>query len=345
MKSLTNVLISSLFILGCSVVLGQYNTKKYIKINSKPEVIVYGDSSIYSRGLLSVGSTLYIGNSDGTMYYMKPQNKKSELLFKMPNFKEIRDIEQSNDTIIGMFSGRDSKLLVMDNQGPVRIVKYHAWKNVFFNSIDIHNNAGFIMGDPVDGRFSLFHSRDGGTSWTRCEGRIKAMKGEVGFAASGTSVQILNDSTYTFISGGSVSRFFKSTNNGKTWSVVVLPYFPGQSSGAFSMCFSDEQNGVIVGGDYRSPELRMNTTFYTSNGGESWMNAMNTTRGYRSCVYHVDGVFYACGRNGIDFSLNGGKDWIPFADGSFYSMKSMNDQLIATSLHGTIYMFDLIKRE
>ena len=177
----------------------------------------------------------------------------------------------------------------------------------------------------------------------KCEGKIEAKDGEAGFAASGSNVQMLNSTTYAFVSGGTISRFFKSKDNGKTWTKIVLPYYPGESSGAYSMCFSDEKRGVIVGGDYASPNLKLNTSFFTEDGGESWFNAETQVRGYRSCAYFVHGIYYSCGTNGIDYSTNYGVDWKPFANGNFFSMTSSPTQLIATSTNGTIEFFDLIR--
>ena len=92
-------------------------------------------------------------------------------------------------------------------------------------------------------------------------------------------------------------------------------------------------------------EIRLNTTFYTSDGGESWINSSVNPRGYRSCVYYSEGVYYACGRNGIDYSINNGKDWRPFADGTYFSMSSWDSKLIATTRYGKIVLFDLVEEK
>ena len=104
------------------------------------------------------------------------------------------------------------------------------------------------------------------------------------------------------------SRFFKTTDGGKTWNNVTLPYYPGESMGAYSMNFSNDSTGVIVGGDYLEPDIRMNVSFYTTDGGHSWFNSIDPVRGYRSCVISKNDIFYSCGRNGIDISFDGGKN-------------------------------------
>jgi hypothetical protein len=102
---------------------------------------------------------------------------------------------------------------------------------------------------------------------------------------------------------------------------------------------------VIVGGEYDASTLYMNTCFYTNDGGDNWYNSEKPVRGYRSCVYATNGVFYACGTNGIDYSTNNGVDWKPFAEGSYFTMTANNTHLIATTKNGTIHFYDLIKKK
>lgn len=322
---------------------GQYNTKKYIRRNKKAPTMFCNDRSVYARGLLVEDHRIFTGNSDGTLYYFNTENESVQMLFGLENFTEMRDIERSGDYIMGIQSGETGKLVRISNGGVTKIIQPDIWKGVFLDGMDFQGKRGFIMGDPVDGKFSLFHTNDEGLTWTKCEGDVEAIKDEAGFAASGTNVQILNDSTYIFVTGGQQSRYIKSTDNGKTWKDVVLPYYPGEGSGAFSIHFANDSIGMIVGGDYKSPDLRLNTCFYTQDGGESWFNPKNAPRGYRSCVFEKNGIFYCCGRNGIDFSEDGGVNWTGFANGKFFSLGANDEFLIATTTEGKIQLFNLFE--
>ena len=340
-----NLISSIAFILISLSSIGQYKTKKHIKRNKKAPIYQYDNSDIYARGLAFKDGRLFIGNSNGALYYYKIATGKSQLLFKLPDFNEMRDIAIVGNEILGMHSGDDGKILKMNLNGSLKVLKQENWSGVFFDGMDFRGDIGFIMGDPIDSTFSLFKTSDAGKIWVPCEGKIEAEKGEAGFAASGTNVQILNDSTFVFVSGGLKSRFFKTTDSGKTWSNMELPYYPGESTGAYSMHFINDSIGVIVGGDYKDPSIRLNVSFYTNDGGKSWFNSENPVRGYRSCVTSKNGVYYSCGRNGIDFSLNHGVDWIPFADGVFFSLVSTDDKLVASMKNGTLKFFDLITIE
>lgn len=322
---------------------GQYRTKKYIRRNRKAPTMFCDDRTVYARGLLVEDHRTFTGNSDGTLYYFNTEKETVQMLFRLEDFTEMRDIERSGDFIMGIQSGDNGKIVRISNGGVTKIIQPDMWKGIFLDGMDFLGNRGFLMGDPVDGKFSLFHTADNGQNWSKCEGEVEAIKDEAGFAASGTNVQVLNDSTYIFVSGGQQSRYIKSTDNGKTWKDVVLPYYPGEGSGAFSIHFSNEKIGMIVGGDYTNPDLILNTCFYTQDGGESWFNPKTPPRGYRSCVFEKDGIFYCCGRNGIDFSQDGGVNWTGFADGTYYSLGANDKSLIATTTGGEIQLFDLFK--
>lgn len=342
MIAFKSVTVSCLFLLLSFHGHSQLFAKKYVRKNKDAPITQYADSGMYARGLYVDSTLLYIGNSNGAIYRYDTEKNTSFLLAKYPSFTEVRDIEVGNGFIYGMQSGDNGKLIKIGPKGPTGFVELPEWKGVFFDAFDFEGEVGFLMGDPVDGIFTLFHTKNGGKSWERCAGDVKAITGEAGFAASGSNVRVMNDSTYMFISGGMSSNFYKSTNSGASWTRVQLPYYPAETIGAYSMCFSDEKIGVIVGGNYKQPELKMNTTYYTSDGGETWYNAITPPNGYRSCVYFVDGIYYACGRNGIDYSDNNGKDWIPFAEGAFFSMTSVNNKLIATMQNARFQTFELV---
>jgi len=335
-------LIYSFFLLSFTTVFGQ-KMSKTVQTNENNRTFQYEKSSIYARGLFWENDRLFMSNSDGSVYYFNTKTNTNQLIFKMNSIDELRDVEKIGTSILALHSGTDGKMVKVGFDGTNKVIEQPEWKGVFLDGFDFIGKQGFMMGDPTNGKFNLFHTNDEGSTWTRCQGTIDAKIGEAGFAASGTNVQMINENTYAFVSGGTISHFFKSTDKGKTWMKIVLPYYPGESSGAYSMCFSNEKIGVIVGGDYLAPDLKMNTCFFTEDGGESWFNSETTVRGYRSCVYFTNGIYYACGPNGIDYSTNNGIDWKPFANGSFFSLTSTPTQLIASAKNGTIEFFDLIR--
>jgi len=66
------------------------------------------------------------------------------------------------------------------------------------------NDSGIVLGDPINGKFFIAHSFDGGESWHEVPARElpQADSGEACFASSGTNVRRMMK-TSCFVSGGS----------------------------------------------------------------------------------------------------------------------------------------------
>jgi hypothetical protein len=316
---------------------------KYTRKNREPDTITYSKDKCYSRSIKIKDGFLYTANSNGSLYRIDLQSGISVNLMENKKFEEMRDLELVGDTIIGMQSGTYGVLAILNNTQFLDYVipSGNIWHSVFLDGIDFKGRTGFAMGDPKKGIFTLSYSTDGGMTWTACKSKMEAMDGEAGFAASGTNVQVLNDSTFTFVSGGKKSRFFITHDRGASWKQTSLPYLTSLTSGAFSIYMKDSLNGVIVGGDFANPDLNLNNAFFTDDGGEFWINAEKQPRGYRSCVYFHEDVLYSCGTNGIDVSFDMGREWIPFANGNFFALTSDDMHLYATIPNGKIVVFEL----
>ena len=63
------------------------------------------DRTVYARGLLVEGDRVFTGNSDGTLYYFNIEKETVQMLFRLEDFTEMRDIERSGDFIMGIQSG------------------------------------------------------------------------------------------------------------------------------------------------------------------------------------------------------------------------------------------------
>lgn len=334
------VFFLSIFLQNCSVIYKTNHVDLPLK-ETEVETIKYSDSNCYARGIFIQGDEIFTANSNGKVYSYNTKNKTKIEFFEPKNIEELRDLNINNGIIYSMQSGSTGKMLVIEPSiNSVGLKEYDFWKGIFLDGMDFYGNTGFLMGDPVNDFFSLYVTKDGGRKWTPCEGKITAQKGEAGYAASGTNLQVLNDSTFIFVSGGTVNHFFKSTDSGKTWTNTVIPFNTGEGIGPFSVCFKNENEGVAVGGDWQKPNETTKTVFYTLDGGKTW--SASATRGFRSCVYYKNDVFYSCGSNGVDFSINGGITWRPLLDGTFFAMTSDDKYLYITSSNATIKKIKLL---
>jgi hypothetical protein len=308
--------------------------------------IKYANENCYSRSIKIFQNHAITGNSNGKIYSINLKNKKIKCLTVGLNLAEIRDIEISNGCIFGLQSADSGAVIRVQLKRDPIIYEGDSlgWSQRFLDGMAFQNKIGFIMGDPVDDKCSLFLSIDGGSSWSSCPSELVFLEGEAGFAASGTNVQILSDSSIFFVSGGLKSRFFKSNDLGINWTISEIPYPSANSAGAYSLCMIDNVNGVIVGGDYTQPDQNNQICFYTNDGGQNWQPSEIQPLGYRSCVIEQNEFLFCCGTNGIDYSLDFGKTWIPFTKGNYFSMISYKGKLFATTTNGSFHIFELPKK-
>lgn len=188
----------------------------------------------------------------------------------------------------------------------------------FWDAIAFWNQQrGMLLGDPVNGRFVIFTTEDGGRHWapTESAGLAADPHGEGAFAASNSSLALSPDgkSAYFGTGGPAGSRIFHLQAG--NWTAVKLASSHNlESAGIFSIQFRDAQHGVAVGGDYKQPNGRENSAFWTADAGATWTPAANPPAGYRSAVAWDENsqCWIAVGPNGSDFSKDGGHTWTQF---------------------------------
>jgi hypothetical protein len=303
----------------------------------------YTTSDTYSRGILCLNETIFTSNADGSITRFNWDKPSEDTNFHFGT-TELRDITIINNQLFAMESGEKGILHVKDKTSKDTLNQlYSLAPNVFFDGMDNYESTIFLMGDPINGIFSLFTSPDGGQTWRKIDG-LKSKEGEAGFAASGTNVQVLNDSTFLFVSGGNSSRFFKSTNGGKNWTIVDLPFQSGNSSaGAFSIHMKNNDFGIVVGGNYELPMENVQNCFITSDGGITWSSPLKNPNGYRSCVIEKNRIWYCCGTNGLDFSTDNGQTWLQLSSTEFFTLTADDYYVYATAKKGLLYRFKLIQ--
>ncbi|MES2589147.1 MAG: hypothetical protein V4622_09210 [Bacteroidota bacterium] len=334
-KSVFALIALTFFFQSCS------NTKTIFKIQKETtfEFIQYGSDTIHARGIAVFNDKIYTANSNGFVYSYDLKNKISDKLNEFP-MVELRDIAVINDSAFIAMQSND-KSVIFSKNGKVK-TEWLPNLATFFDGIDINNHGfGILMGDPIDGELQVYLTKDFGKTWNKSSHpELKCTKGEAGFAASGTTVQVLNDSTFYFVSGGMASNLYKTSDFGLTWSKSPIPFKKSEASGPFSTHFWNEKNGICVGGDYMLPNDTLDNCFLTRDGGKSWFKPNKTISGYKSCVIKTGKTLYACGTNGIDFSIDLGLTWYKITDENTFSMTSFENKIYATTTKGRILVFE-----
>jgi photosystem II stability/assembly factor-like uncharacterized protein len=174
----------------------------------------------------------------------------------------------------------------------------------------------FAISDPIDGKFPILHTDDG-EHWSEIPQASEptAFPTEGLFAASNTSLILCgpNQNDILFATGGPAARVFHSTDNAKTWSIVMTPILSGSTTaGIFSIACND-RTVVAVGGDYRNPTSTNAVAAYSTDLGATWRLAEQPPAGYRSGVTSLGPahpeVWVAVGTNGADISTDSGSHW------------------------------------
>jgi esterase/lipase superfamily enzyme/photosystem II stability/assembly factor-like uncharacterized protein len=175
---------------------------------------------------------------------------------------------------------------------------------------------GMALGDPVRGRFQVLATEDGGAHWTPVPDTAlpPALPEEGAFAASGTCLTVAGTQEAWFVTGGAkVSRVFRTTDRGRTWSVSNTPVPTGSPScGLFAAAFTDARHGVVVGGDYTQKLPLAPTAARTEDGGATWLPLPEGPRGFHSAVVAVpgaEGVLVSLGLGGSAWSSDHGATW------------------------------------
>lgn len=331
------------FITISTISFGQNKKLKVIK----EEVLKIGEFDSYSRAIQFSGGELWMASSDGKLRAFNLKDNSVNFVSETEGLEELRDVYVNDSLAIAMMSGSNGKLLIYKN-GEERIVESLSMDSVFLDVIDIRSTGfGAMMGDPKNGFFSLYFTRDFGQSWQAFKQHIPSVQGEAGFAASGSTLKMTSDTSFVFVTGGLKSRMIyveinESAYTSVNYSSVDLPFKQGEGSGAFSFEIVDSVY-VVVGGDYLEPDKGEGTCFVSGDCGKTWKASLIAPNGYRSCVIYdeINEVLYCSGRNGIDYSLDNGMHWKSLSKSAAFCLILNKNKLYGTTKNGEVKIFSI----
>ncbi|TFF37071.1 WD40/YVTN/BNR-like repeat-containing protein [Mucilaginibacter psychrotolerans] len=235
---------------------------------------------------------------------------------------DFRDIEafSAKEAVI-MSSGTPAVILKTTDGGATWQEKYRKTDSAYFlDAMDFANKKhGFIMGDPINGKFLLLETKDGGETWNEMANAPAALKGEAAFAASGTCLRITG-SLMAIVTGGSNSRLLMSPVGKMVWVAKPLPLTNGsQSMGAFSLATGKNQT-IVVGGNYAKDARTDSVAYLLPEGTAAYQSNIPVTgpTGFQSSVeYLKDDIFISTGTPGSCITTNSGRSWIKIDDKSY----------------------------
>lgn len=233
--------------------------------------------------------------------------------------------------------------------GEYELVYQESHEKVFYDSMKFFDKEhGIAMGDPTSTCLSVITTKDAGTTWQKitCDQLPPVMEGEAAFAASNTNIATKNQTAWV-VTGGSAARVFKSEPFGESWQVYDTPVKQGgKMTGIFTTDFYDDQNGIIMGGNWEDKTDAQASKAVTRDGGKTWkLLGENSIPGYISCVQYVPDSqgkrIMAVSTEGIYLSNDSGQSWNKIEEKGFYSLKMVDKETAWLSTHEQIVKIKL----
>jgi photosystem II stability/assembly factor-like uncharacterized protein len=229
------------------------------------------------------------------------------------DFRSIQAFDARKAYVMSIGDAGNSRIYKTSDGGGNWTLQYADKRKEFFLDalVCVSEMECFAVGDPLEGKFVIVHTRDG-QNWTQLptDHMPAALANEGAFAASGTCLAVFDQRDIYFVTGGPAARLFRSSDAGYSWAVSGTPIVSGNvSSGIFSIAVQD-QTLVIVGGDYKQVGNPHDVAAFSADQGKTWKLAQQQPGGFRSAVARVDErILVAVGPNGEDASDDGGAHW------------------------------------
>ncbi|HXR84407.1 MAG TPA: hypothetical protein VN722_08875 [Hanamia sp.] len=273
------------------------------------------------RGLSIVdNNVVWVSGSNGTVGKSINGGKTWKwMLVKGFEKNDFRDIEAFDKKTAIIMSVSDPAYILRTEDGGEnwKVVYENKTKGMFLDAMEFWNDqSGIVIGDPINNRFFIGRTFDGGKTWRKIPESFKpvADSGEACFASSGTNIIKLNQSEAVFVSGGLSSHIFIRDKK------ILLPIQQGtESTGANSVAIKKAKTMIVVGGDFLKKDDTTKNCVISKDGGQTWVSPEVTPGGYRSCVEYLNkNKWITCGLNGVDISNDNGMNWQSISSESFH---------------------------
>jgi photosystem II stability/assembly factor-like uncharacterized protein len=278
------------------------------------------------RGLCPVNDNIvWVSGSKGTVGRSLDGGKTWQWM-SVKGFEktDFRDIEAFNaNTAIIMGIAEPAYILkTTDGGANWKVVFSDSTKGMFLDAMDFYDNKhGIVVGDPIDSKFFIAKTINGGNTWTKTPSIMQsnAAPGEGCFASSGSNIYYFRNKDFLFVSGGTISRVHDDAG-GRS-----LPIIQGkESTGANSIAVRTDgprvsNTFIIAGGDFTNDKDTTLNCVFTHDGGHTWLHPTTPPHGYRSCIIYITGKkLLSCGTSGVDLSTDSGLTWRLISENGFH---------------------------
>ncbi len=191
-------------------------------------------------------------------------------------------------------------------------------------------SKGFCYGDPVSGKFDIYYTSDGGTTWTpTLAANVTApLTGEYGYNGADCTAKIEGGSA-AFITN--MGRVYKTSDYGITWTVTATAPFSAVGTGKIYIAGA---NKMIASGT-SSVAGSVAVWKQTSDGGATWTAYAPSGNFYSYAMTYVpnsNNMLVSTSpfttAKGVSYSNDGGTSWTDYADALLQPTAGTNIQCL-----------------
>ncbi|WOT04941.1 WD40/YVTN/BNR-like repeat-containing protein [Shewanella youngdeokensis] len=312
------------------------------------------DANVSLRGSAMIDGVMWVSGSDNSVFVSKDLGKtwqdvsvKAELL---TDFRDIEVFDENTAIVMGVGNGKLSRLYLTEDQGVSwTLLLQNQHKNGFFDSMAFWDrNNGLLLGDPINDRFVILRTRDGGKNWHRTglKNMPELLDREIAFAASGNTLMVGKTEQAWFTTGGYSSSVYTSQDGGEYWQRTHIPlYDDTQTAGGYGLAQNTLGDVFVIGGDYQQRDKHDANTVYLK--GKVWHKARNTTSGLKTAMVCHRATCVATGKLVTDISFDHGFSWEPLLingqQQGFYTLAIEGSTVVAAGHNGRVAVYTLPK--
>ena len=237
---------------------------------------------------------------------------------KALDFRDVEGFDANTAVVLSIGPGEQSRVYrTVDGGKRWTLALKNDDERAFFDCMVFEGDKGWMLGDPVDGRYQIRTTTDDGRTWTLQPKGPEALKDEAAFAASGTCIARANQNVLV-AGGGAAARVHWQASEG--WNVLdtkMPSRVPG--AGIFSIAPLGGK-ALLVGGDFEH-ETTGSAAWLTMAANGNSIQPLPPPPGYRSGATCFSGsLCIAVGPTGmeaLDAPPNGTPTWRPLSKTGF----------------------------
>ena len=276
-----------LVFLAC--IIASVSNAQWVKQTSGTTQTLYSVSATTGGGAWACGTAGTVLHSDN---YGGTWNSAGSSLFAALDLYNICSLSEFTALVTGS-NGTGTFVYRTSNSG-ANWTQVFSQTGGFMNVININplTGKGFMEGDPVGGRWSLWKTTDYGVTWDSGGLYLQQAGSEAGWNNSGSF-----NGNNEFFFGTNNSRVYRTTNEGLSWSAQTTP-----EANSYSL-FVNFDNGVGLSGG--------TGLMRTTNSGNNWSTQSSPGTGNVLGMTGAENKFWFVRQGESIYSSNfGGTSWI-----------------------------------